>query len=262
MPHQKEIAVTEQQPSDRTFPDATSIPPLVLGPRFEDALVYAAQLHAGQVRKGTEIPYLAHLLSVAALVLEAGGDEEQAIAALLHDAVEDQGGLGRLRAIRGRYGERVARIVLACSDAWTEPKPPWPERKARYLARLPHTEAAVLLVSAADKLHNARAILTDVQEPVHGGDALFARFTGGKDGTLWYYTALVAAYQAAGFSNPLVRELARVVRELTAVTVIHDRAAGGDEQERARRNDEDTTTGAMGDIGITDGMGGQHAPGD
>ncbi len=173
--------------------------------RFTRAVGYAARLHATQKRKGTERPYVAHLLGVASLVLEHGGDEDLVIAALLHDAVEDQGGLPRLEEIRRKFGARVARIVDGCSDAYTDPKPPWHERKQR-----PNASPEVRMVCSADKLHNAREILGDYRAV---GDELWDRFRGGKQGTLWYYRALVSAFREAG-SNPLVEELDRVVTEL------------------------------------------------
>jgi len=147
-----------------------------LGDRFTDALAYATGLHARQRRKGTDVPYIAHLLGVAAIVLEDGGDEDEAIAALLHDAVEDQGGQPTLAAIRARFGARVAEIVLGCTDADTVPKPPWRWRKEQYIAHVRHASASVRRVSLADKLHNARAILHDQRQI---GDAVFARFAGG-----------------------------------------------------------------------------------
>jgi (p)ppGpp synthase/HD superfamily hydrolase len=193
--------------------EAVDDPP-VLSERFEEALVYAARLHRRQRRKGSDIPYVSHLLAVASLVLEAGGDEDQAIAALLHDAVEDQGGLPTLAAIREHFGDAVAETVLACSDAWTEPKPPWRARKEAYLRHLAGQPARVLLVSAADKVHNARAILDDYRRL---GDALFDRFTGGQVGTLWYYRQLADTYRAIGMASPLVDELERTVGALEAL---------------------------------------------
>ncbi len=178
--------------------------------RFDEALHYASRLHAGQVRKSTTIPYVSHLLSVASLVLEDGGDEDEAIAGLLHDAVEDQGGKPTLEEIRRRFGERVAGIVEACTDADTVPKPPWRERKERYVAHIAQAPADARRVSSADKLHNARAILLDHR--THG-DAVWGRFSGGKDGTLWYYRALVQAFRGGG-PGRLVEELDRVVTEL------------------------------------------------
>ncbi len=181
-----------------------------LSSRFEEALCYAAHLHARQTRKASEIPYIAHLLSVCALVLEAGGDEDEAIAALLHDAVEDQGGTETLEAIRKRYGDRVAAIVSGCSDAFETPKPPWRERKERYLKHLQYASASVRRVSLADKVHNARSILRDLQL---NGETTWAKFKGGKEGTLWYYQSLLEIFQQQE-SNSLVHELARVVAEI------------------------------------------------
>lgn len=180
--------------------------------RFEDALRFAAHLHARQKRKGTSIPYVAHLMSVASLVLENGGDEDQAIAALLHDAVEDQGGVPVLREIRSRYGERVARIVDGCTDSYGHPKPPWRKRKEDYLAHLRQADAEVRLVSLADKLHNARSILHDLRQ---SGPQSLSRFNGGRLGTLWYYHSLVGIFQELDDSL-MAAELAEVVAEIDA----------------------------------------------
>lgn len=165
---------------------------MALTDRFDDALVYASRLHRDQVRKGSGIPYVSHLLGVAAIAIESGADEDQAIAALLHDAVEDQGGSGQLLAIRERFGDRVAEIVDHCTDANTEPKPPWRERKEDYIASLAHKPATSLLVSLADKTHNAGAILADLAEH---GESVWDRFTGGREGSLWYYEALAEAFR-------------------------------------------------------------------
>ena len=178
--------------------------------RFEEAFCYACRLHATQKRKGTKIPYIAHLLSVAAIVIEDGGDEDEAVAGLLHDAVEDQGGNNTLEEIRRRFGERVAGIVEGCTDAKTLPKPPWPARKKQYVDHIRTAPAEIRRVSSADKLHNARAILADYRDE---GERLWGRFSGGREGTLWYYRALVQAFQAAG-SSRIVEELDRVVTEL------------------------------------------------
>jgi (p)ppGpp synthase/HD superfamily hydrolase len=188
------------------------IPPL-LSSRFEDALVYAARLHARQVRKGTGIPYISHLLAVSALVIQDGGSEDEAIAALLHDAVEDQGGMKTLEEIRRRFGEPVAAIVEGCTDATVQPKPPWRERKERYLAHLPQVPADVRRVSLADKVHNARSLLRDLRRD---GDAVWGRFKGGKDGTLWYYHSLVKIFAENG-SDYMTEELARVVDEIDSI---------------------------------------------
>jgi (p)ppGpp synthase/HD superfamily hydrolase len=187
---------------------------LILSQRFEDALVYAARLHAKQIRKGTTIPYVSHLLSVAGIVLEHGGNEVETIAALLHDAIEDQGGADTREEIRRRFGDAVVSIVDGCTDAEVIPKPPWKERKEQYIARLSHASPSILLVSAADKLHNARAILGDYRAL---GENLWDRFNGGKEGTLWYYKSLVDAFKqaAAGTAlGPLIEELERVVGEI------------------------------------------------
>ncbi len=172
--------------------------------------MYAARLHARQRRKGGPIPYVAHLLAVASLVLEAGGDEDEAIAALLHDAVEDQGGQPTLAAIRARFGERVAGIVLGCTDSDTIPKPPWRDRKERYIAHVRNAPLEVRRVSAADKLHNARAIVADLR--AHG-PAVWSRFSGARDGTLWYYRSLSAVFTETGV-GAIAEELERVVAEM------------------------------------------------
>ena len=155
--------------------------------RFEEALAYACRLHRNQMRKGTSIPYISHLMSVAALVLEHGGNEDQAIAALLHDGPEDQGGEETLAQVRRMFGDDVASIVSDCTDAWTDPKPEWRMRKEAYLAKLPHKRAESLLVSLADKTHNAEAILYDYRVL---GDRVWERFIGGREGTRWYYGAM------------------------------------------------------------------------
>jgi (p)ppGpp synthase/HD superfamily hydrolase len=177
----------------------------VLTVRFDDALSYASRIHREQRRKGTDIPYVAHLLAVASLTLQHGGTEDQAIAALLHDAAEDQGGEERLADIRSRYGEAVADIVDDCTDAMVEPKPPWRPRKEAYLASLEHKPETSLLVSLADKTHNATAIVQDLR--VHG-DALWSRFTGGKEGSIWYYGRLGEIF-GRRMPGPLADELAR-----------------------------------------------------
>ena len=181
-----------------------------LSDRFTDALVYVTKLHAQQRRKGTGVPYISHLLGVTAIVLEDGGDEDEAIAALLHDAVEDQGGQRTLAVIRERFGERVAEIVLGCTDADTIPKPPWRWRKEQYIAHVRHASPSVRRVSLADKFHNARAILHDQRQI---GNAVFARFTGGVAGTLWYYRTLAHIFLDTN-SGPNAAELDRVVAEM------------------------------------------------
>jgi (p)ppGpp synthase/HD superfamily hydrolase len=180
--------------------------------KFVAALCYAADLHAKQLRKRTGRPYIGHLLGVTSVTIEYGGDEEMAIAALLHDAVEDQGGLPRLRAIRRKFGKRVAHIVDGCTDSYARPKRPWLERKRTYIARVEKESAGVRLVSAADKLCNVRETLHDVRVQ---GESVFERFDGKKEGTLWYYRELVRVFRKAG-ENPLIEELDRAVTELQA----------------------------------------------
>jgi GTP pyrophosphokinase len=178
--------------------------------RFEDALVYASRLHGGHMRKGTNIPYFSHLIGVASIALEYGAGEDEAIAALLHDAVEDRGGAETREEIRRRFGETVVGIVDACTDADVSPKPPWKQRKDAYLAGLKEAGPSVRLVSAADKLHNIRAIIRDYRSL---GDSLWSRFKGDKEGTLWYYRSLANEFRKAG-PTPIVDELCRSVSEL------------------------------------------------
>jgi len=181
-----------------------------LGSHFERAFQFAAEKHAGQTRKASRIPYLAHLMGVASLVLEAGGDEDLAIAALLHDVVEDCGGAPMLKEVRRRFGTRVAKVVDGCTDADTYPKPPWRERKENYLRHLKKADADTRLVSAADKLNNVRSILADYREL---GESVWSRFKGGRDGTLWYYRALLGEFLRRP-PNRVTRELALAVKEL------------------------------------------------
>jgi len=190
--------------------------------RFEQALLFATRKHAGQTRKGTPTSYISHLLSVAGLVLEAGGDEDLAIAALLHDVVEDCGGAPMLKEIQRRFGKRVAHVVEGCTDTDLTPKPPWRQRKEDYLKRLRTADADVRLVSAADKLHNARTILTDYREC---GEAVWERFQGKRGGTLWYYRALLGEFRR-GKSSRLLNELERVVTELESLTRGHRTGRG------------------------------------
>ncbi|MDY7107968.1 MAG: HD domain-containing protein [Planctomycetota bacterium] len=184
-----------------------------LSPRFDDALVYAADLHREQERKGSGVPYFTHLMIVAATVLEHGADEDTAIAALLHDAVEDQGGEPVLEDIRRRFGDRVASLVDGCSDAAPLPgeeKPPWRERKTAYLAHLPEACDEVRLISAADKLHNIRCVLADYREQ---GEGLWSRFKGGREGTLWYFRAIADIFRSHG-PRHLGEEITKTLDEL------------------------------------------------
>jgi GTP pyrophosphokinase len=182
------------------------------GEKFERALLYASRLHKDQVRKGTSTPYITHLLAVASIVGENGGTEDEVVAALLHDAPEDQGGEATLREIRARFGDEVAEIVDGCTDTYEDPKPLWRERKERYLAHLASASDSVRLVSSADKLHNARTVLSDYRLL---GEDLWTRFNGKKEGTLWYYRAIVDTLPGKG---PIVEELDRVVTELDVLS--------------------------------------------
>ena len=184
-----------------------------LGRRFQQALLFAAQKHAGQARKASTIPYLAHLMAVASLVLEAGGDEDLAIAGLLHDVVEDCGGEKMLEQVRRRFGARVATIVDGCTDAYGTPKPEWRHRKQAYIRRLKKEGGATRLVSAADKLNNVRSILSDYREI---GESVWSRFNGGREGTLWYYRTLLDEFMRDK-PNRVTRDLDLAVHELEAL---------------------------------------------
>lgn len=202
----------------------SSMPPL--GPRFDQALALASHLHRDQLRKGTSIPYLSHLLSVAALVIENGGDEDEAIAALLHDALEDCADQITATSLEKQFGPRVRELVEACTD--TPPgfrggrKPAWGARKEAYVLRVKSGEIP-WRVSLADKLHNARCILRDHRE---GGDEVWERFSASKEETLGYYASLAAAYRTAGAHGYMLEELDRVVRELMRRTSAEEGAHG------------------------------------
>ncbi|MDZ7618489.1 MAG: HD domain-containing protein [Patescibacteria group bacterium] len=182
---------------------------MTLTHRFAEAVTYALELHREQRRKISGVPYAAHLLGAAANVLEYGGSEDEAIAALLHDAIEDQGGTAARRAIAERFGEPIAAIVHGCSDADGSPKPPWQERKEQYIAHLSTASPSIRLVCAADKLHNIRSLAADHRRL---GDALWPHFRGGRDGTLWYYRAIVDTLLSVD-SRPIVHELAHAVTQ-------------------------------------------------
>jgi (p)ppGpp synthase/HD superfamily hydrolase len=184
-----------------------------LGPRFLRAFQFAAKKHAGQTRKASTIPYIAHLMGVASLVLEAGGDEGLAIAALLHDVVEDCGGKPMLSEVRRRFGNRVAKIVDGCTDADTIPKPPWRERKESYLRHLKDADDDTRLVSAADKLNNVRSIISDYRQI---GEFVWERFNGGREGTLWYYRSLRNEFLRRP-PNRISRDFALAVNELESL---------------------------------------------
>jgi (p)ppGpp synthase/HD superfamily hydrolase len=176
--------------------------------RFDDALRYAHGVHGAQVRKVTGTPYIGHLMGVSSIVIDDGGTEDEAIAALLHDAAEDFGGRERLEDIRQRFGDAVAKIVEDCTDAWTTPKPPWAERKLRYAEHARTLDHASLRVSAADKVHNAYAILRGLRTT---GEQVWHTFNAGPDDILAYYQSLVRAYREAG-GGRLVDELERIVK--------------------------------------------------
>lgn len=183
-----------------------------LSEQFDRALATASRLHRDQMRKDTDIPYVSHLLGTCSIALEYGADEDQAIAALLHDVLEDVQPIHRARQEVGSFGPEVLRIVEGCTDTERHPKPPWRERKEGYLTRLADKDGPVLLVSGSDKLHNARAILRDLRV---GGERIWSRFNAGREGQLWYYRALVEAFR----SNPehdraLIDELDRTVRDI------------------------------------------------
>ncbi len=185
--------------------------------RFEQALVYASQVHRDQVRKGSGIPYIAHVLGVASIAMEYGADEDEAIGALLHDAAEDGGGEARLAEIRARFGDEVGDIVLGCSDSLVEnpeEKLPWRERKEAYLAHVGTASAPVCLVSAADKIHNVRAIIRDYARL---GDEVWDRFKGGREGMLWYYREVAEAL-ALRYRAPITRDLQALVDALISLT--------------------------------------------
>ncbi|HEY2046911.1 MAG TPA: HD domain-containing protein [Candidatus Udaeobacter sp.] len=182
-----------------------------LSEKFEEALIYSTRAHGGQTRKKTGIPFVAHILGVTAIALEYGANETEAIGALLHDTVEDCGGVERLRDIREKFGDDVARIVDGCTDTYKTPKPPWLERKRSYIDHLKDTDSSTRLVSASDKLHNTRAILAELRR--HGLE-VFERFGGKKDGTVWYYRTLVTAFRQHDDHSDLVDELDRVVSEI------------------------------------------------
>jgi GTP pyrophosphokinase len=193
--------------------------PWLYSQRFLDAVTAALTMHAAHVRKSTTIPYASHLLGSCSIALDYGANEDEAIAALLHDAIEDVHFEPRARDAVARFGPEVLRIVEACSDATTSQKPPWRQRKERYVAHLREADRSTLLVSASDKLHNARAILADVRRL---GEPVWARFNAGKEGQVWYYRALVNAFRANPAHHPdLVDELDRTVMEIEKQALGH-----------------------------------------
>jgi len=179
-----------------------------LSSRFDDALHYAHAVHRSQTRKGNGAPYIGHLLGVASIVIDDGGSEDEAIGALLHDAVEDQGGRERLEEIRAKFGDTVAKIVEDCTDSWETPKRPWLERKRAYVEHARSLPAPSLRVAAADKVHNAYEILRDLRNV---GDQVWARFNAPADDVVEYYEDLVRAFRQSG-GGKLVEELERIVK--------------------------------------------------
>src|SRR3954467_8006210 len=182
-----------------------------LSQKFEEALIYATHAHGDQMRKKTGIPFVAHILGVTAIALEYGANEIGAIGALLHDSVEDCGGIERLRDIREKFGDDVARIVDGCTDTYKMPKPAWLERKRSYIEHLKDSDPSTRLVSASDKLHNTRAILAELRRR---GVEVFDRFAAKKDGTVWYYRTLVTAFRQHADYSYLIDELERVVSNI------------------------------------------------
>lgn len=192
----------------------------ILSQRLQDALDYAIRLHGRDARKGTQIPVLSHLLSVCALVQHDGGDEEEAIAALLHDSLEDKPRETSPAEILARFGPRVLELIRVATD--TSPdfaggsKEPWRVRKERYLEHVRQAAPSTLRVTVADKVDNVRAILVDYQRE---GESLWGRFNAGKADQLWYYREALAAYKEAGFSGLLLDELERLVDRLVRAAV-------------------------------------------
>lgn len=203
----------------------------LLGPRFLRAFLLAAEKHKHQRRKASSIPYIAHLMGVTSLVIEAGGDEDLAIAALLHDVVEDCGGMPMLKEVRRRFGIRVAKVVEGCTDAFTDPKPPWRERKENYIRHLKRADADTRLVSAADKLNNVRSILSDYRSI---GESIWSRFNGGREGTLWYYRTLKDEFLRHK-ANRITRELGLTVNELESLVAkdLHEGPHSSDARNEA-----------------------------
>lgn len=175
--------------------------------QFEKALIFATRLHADQTRKGDGTPYIGHLLSVTGLVIEDGGSEEEAIAALLHDAIEDQGGEATRRTILQQFGAEVTRIVEGCSEPFSSPKPPWKTRKLQYIAQLQNADESICRVSLADKLHNMRSLVKQYQQQ---GEVIWQAFHGGKEGTIWFYNELLDCYRSK-INSPMLAELEKII---------------------------------------------------
>jgi GTP pyrophosphokinase len=187
----------------------------MLGSRFTDALCLAAELHKSQCRKASGVPYVSHVLAVASLVIEFGGNEDEVIAALLHDAAEDCGGEQTLDRIRREFGENVAEIVLGCSDTTDTPKPPWRTRKEAYLRHLAAANASVQLVAIADKLHNLK---TTIREYALQGDDFWLHFRSGRAGMLWYFEELIHIFRDSSVPKLLFLELEQAWMDLKSRT--------------------------------------------
>ena len=183
----------------------------MMSERFVDAVALANELHGGQNRKGTMVPYISHPLIVAGIVLQNGGGEEEAIAALLHDTVEDCGGKPVLSRIRERFGDKIAELVDGCSETHIQPKPPWRERKESYIESVRSANSSVRLISCADKIHNASSIISEYRKV---GEQVWDRFKANKTETLWFYTSFIISMRASGESRPILDELVVVVEEL------------------------------------------------
>ncbi len=188
-----------------------------LSSRFTDAMAFAFEVHREQTKKGSSVPYISHLLEVTGTVLTYGGDEDEAISALLHDSVEDHSDAVSFASLAERFGARVAKIVESCSDTSVSPKPPWKPRKERYIEHLYSANESVMIVSAADKLSNARAVMKDYRQI---GEKVWSRFNAGKEDQLWYYRSVTAALTQRGKGTrvqPLIEELDRAVRKLESL---------------------------------------------
>ena len=186
----------------------------MLSEKFAQAVSFANKIHTGQVRKGTNIPYISHLLAVASLVMENEGSEDEIIAALLHDAVEDCGGESILDEIKKRFGQNIASIVDGCTETYENPKPPWKGRKEAYISHIKEANPSARLVSCADKLHNVRCILSDYRQE---GETLWNRFSASKEETLWFYQSMANILCASGKDLKVYADLDNAVKELEKI---------------------------------------------